>query len=81
MIAFIEFNFTFHLVAFLVIRKTWDDQFAGKVMGWEFIKKWGGMILKLRVREGVIPLTDYETFNIVTNHLFEGFKQKNSLSL
>ena len=27
-VVFIELNFT---VAFLVIRKTWDDQFAGKV--------------------------------------------------
>ena len=27
-IVFIELNFT---VAFLLIRKTWDDQFAGKV--------------------------------------------------
>ena len=32
-----EFNFT---VTFLLIRKTWDDRFAGKVGG-DF-KKWGG---------------------------------------
>ena len=30
-IVFIELNFT---VAFLLIRKTWDDQFTGKVGGW-----------------------------------------------
>ena len=29
-IVFIELNFT---VAFLLIRKTWDDRFAGKVGG------------------------------------------------
>ena len=30
-IVFIELDFT---VAFLLIRETWDDQFAGKVGGW-----------------------------------------------
>ena len=30
-IVFIELNFT---VAFLLLRKTWDDRFAGKVGGW-----------------------------------------------
>ena len=48
---FIELVFT---VAFLLIRKTWYDQFAGKVRGMGDFKKWGdssngGMILK---REG-----------------------------
>ena len=38
-IVFIELNFTF---AFLLIRKTWDDQFAGKVGKWGDFKKWGG---------------------------------------
>ena len=39
-IVFTELNFT---VAFLLIRKTWDDQFAGKVGGGEVedFKKWG----------------------------------------
>ena len=48
-IVFIELNFT---VAFLLIRKTWDDRFAGKEGGMVNFKKWedpsnGGMILKL----------------------------------
>ena len=34
-IVFIELNFT---VAFLLIRKTWDDRFAGKVQGWGVLK-------------------------------------------
>ena len=40
-IVFIELNFT---VAFLLIRKTWDDQFTGKVGGgggMRDFKKWG----------------------------------------
>ena len=38
-IVFIELNFT---VAFLLIRKTWDDQFPGKVGGgMRDFKKWG----------------------------------------
>ena len=36
-IAFIEHNF---IVAFLLIRKTWDDRFAGKVGMGDF-KEWG----------------------------------------
>ena len=38
-IAFIEFNFT---VAFLLIRKTWEDRFSGKVGVWGGVdfKKW-----------------------------------------
>ena len=50
MMVFIEeLNFT---VAFLLIRKTWDDRFAGKVGGWTFLRNGGilvmgrGMILK-----------------------------------
>ena len=35
---FIELKFT---VAFLLIRKTWDDLFAGKVGGWEILKNGG----------------------------------------
>ena len=36
-----EFNFT---VTFLLIRKTWDDRFAGKVGG--ILRNGGGVILK-----------------------------------
>ena len=36
-IAFIKLNFT---VAFLLIRKTWDEEFAGKAGMGDF-KKWG----------------------------------------
>ena len=36
-ILFIELNFG---VAFLLIRKTWDDQFAGKVGRMGDFKKW-----------------------------------------
>ena len=42
-IVFIEIHFT---VAFLLIRKTWDDRFAGKVGGWGILRNGGGMILK-----------------------------------
>ena len=44
-IVFSELNFT---VAFLLIRKTRDDQFTGKVGGWGILRigwmilKWGG---------------------------------------
>ena len=38
-IVFIELNFT---VAFLLVRKTWDDQFADKVGGMGDFKKWLG---------------------------------------
>ena len=38
-IVFIELNFT---VAFLLIRKTWDDQFGGKVGGRGISKNGGG---------------------------------------
>ena len=41
-IVFIELNLT---VVFLLIRKTWDYRFAGKVEGWEVLRN-GGMILK-----------------------------------
>ena len=41
-IVLIELNFT---VAFLLIRKTWDDQFIVKVGVWGILKN-GGMILK-----------------------------------
>ena len=48
-IVFIELNFT---VTFLLIRKTWDHRFVGKVAGWEIVRNGGGdpsnggMILK-----------------------------------
>ena len=47
-IVFIELNFT---VAFMLIRKTWDEGFAGKVGGWGILRNGailiiGGMILK-----------------------------------
>ena len=38
-IVFIELNFK---VAFLSIRKTWNDRFAGKGGGIGDFKKWGG---------------------------------------
>ena len=38
-IVFIEIHFT---VAFLLIRKTWDDRFAGKVGGWGILRNGGG---------------------------------------
>ena len=41
-IVFIELNFT---VAFLLIRKNWDDGFAGEVGGWGILKNGGGGIL------------------------------------
>ena len=37
-IVFIELNFT---VAFLLIRKTWDDRYAGKVGGWGVLRNGG----------------------------------------
>ena len=45
-IVFIEFNFT---VAFLLVKKAWDDRFASKVGGISDFKKWEGMILKREV--------------------------------
>ena len=49
-IVFIELNF---IAAFLLIKKTWDDRFTGKVGGWGILRNWGdpsngGMILKWR---------------------------------
>ena len=37
-IVFIELHFT---VAFLLIRKTWDDRFAGKMGGWGILRNRG----------------------------------------
>ena len=37
-IVFIKLEFT---VAFLLIRKTWDDRFAGKVGGWGILRNGG----------------------------------------
>ena len=37
-----EFNFT---VAFLLIWKTWDDKFAGKVGGWRILRNRGILIM------------------------------------
>ena len=42
---FIELNFT---VAFLLIRKTYDDGFAGKIGGWGILKKRGGGVLVMQ---------------------------------
>ena len=56
---FIELNFT---AAFLLIRKTWDDGFAGEVWGWESLRNGGGILdggqddFEMR---GLIP-TDYD---------------------
>ena len=41
-IVFIELNFT---VAFLLIRKTWDDRFVGKVGGMRDFKIWGILVI------------------------------------
>ena len=44
-IVFIELNFT---VAFLLLRKTWDDRFAGKVGGGDGrFEQIGGWILEM----------------------------------
>ena len=37
-VVFIELNFTF---AFLLIRKTWDDRFVGKVGEWRILRNGG----------------------------------------
>ena len=37
-IVFIELNFSF---AFLLIRKTWDDRFVGKVEEWGIVRNGG----------------------------------------
>ena len=41
-IVFIELNFT---VAFLLIRKTWDDRFDGKVGRWGFLRNGGILVM------------------------------------
>ena len=41
-IVFIELNFT---VAFLFIRKTWDDRFVCKVGKWEFLRNGGILVM------------------------------------
>ena len=47
-IKFLELNVT---VAFLLIRKTWDDRFAGKVGGgrggggWEILRSGGNLVM------------------------------------
>ena len=43
-IVFIELNFT---VAFMLIRKTWDDQFTGKVEGWGILRNGGILVMGL----------------------------------
>ena len=60
LIVFIERNFT---VAFL-LRKTWDDLFAGTVEGMGDFKKWGdpsngGVVLKWGGGGGWHPFMDY----------------------
>ena len=42
-IVFIELNFT---VAFLLIRKTWDGRFAGKVWGWGILRNGGILVIE-----------------------------------
>ena len=56
---FIELNFT---VVFLLIRKAWDDWFAGgKVERWGILRNGvGGMILKWRGGGVWYPFTDYD---------------------
>ena len=65
-IVFTELNFT---VAFLLIRKNWDDGFAGEVGGWGIFKNEGGgdpsnggMILKWGVNT---PLRTMNLFWII----------------
>ena len=41
-IVFIELNFT---VAFLLIRKTWDDQFVGKIGGLGILRNGGILVM------------------------------------
>ena len=41
-ILFIELNFT---VAFLLIRKTWDYQFAGKMREWRILRNDGILVM------------------------------------
>ena len=49
---YIELNFT---VAFLlIIRKTWDDRFSGKVGGWGILRNGGGILVM--TGRGSIPL-------------------------
>ena len=49
----LQLNFA---VAFLLIRKTWDDGFAGEVGGWRILRYWGDDF----AMGGLIPFTDYE---------------------
>ena len=42
-VVFIELNFT---VAFLLIRKTWDDGFAGTAGGWGILKNGGILVMR-----------------------------------
>ena len=66
-ILFIELNFT---VAFLLVRKTWDDQFADKVGGMGDFKKWvggggypsnGGIILEWGVDTPLQTMNEHYT--------------------
>ena len=55
-IVFIESNFA---VAFLSIRKAWDDQFAGKMGGgWGILKNGGILIMggNFEMGGGLVPL-------------------------
>ena len=75
-IVFIEFNFTF---AFLFIKKTWDDWFAGKVGGGEWgvlrnaILVLGGWFWNGDRRWGVMPLywlCFHKTFSGISGQIF-----------
>ena len=53
-IVFIELNFT---VAFLLIRKTWDEQFAPKVGRWGILRNGGILVMREWFwNGGLVPL-------------------------
>ena len=49
---FIELNFT---VAFLLLRKTWDDRFVSKVRGWGILRNGRGGWDDFEMGGGLIP--------------------------
>ena len=58
-IVFIELNFT---VAFLLIRKTWNEQFVSKVGGMGDFKKWEILVMGDYFEMGSsCSITEYET--------------------
>ena len=58
-IVFIELNFT---VAFLLIKKTWNDRFAGEMGGGGILRNGGGILVMggWFWNGGWYPFTDYE---------------------